>query len=236
MTERAASGPRDLWHRVSIAVLAIGLASLFAAAVLFVLNISDNVAEGNSQAETNVSFNESVAAALTPVATATIPHPTPDPSAIAAFMIPKYGVDAPIQIKGVDYNNQMESPDGPVNVAWYNFTAPPGHIGNGVYSGHVDYINYGPAVFWNVRNLVPGDEVHVRLVSGTVYRYRVIGGEAVPANPSQEQLANIVGPSETEIITLITCTGNFNYSTHEYDQRHVVRAQRILEPLTVQAR
>ena len=102
-------------------------------------------------------------------------------------------------------------------------------------SGHVDYINYGPAVFWHIRDLVVGDEVQIRLASGTVYKYRVIGDEAVPANPTQEQLAAIVGPSDKEIITMITCTGTFNYTTHEYDQRHVVRAERVLEPLTVQA-
>jgi LPXTG-site transpeptidase (sortase) family protein len=235
MTDRTSTGQASRWQRVSIAVLGVGLASLLGAAVLLVISLAGDPEKGNSQALTNVSFNESVAAALTPLATPTLVHPTPDPSAIAAFVIPKFGVDAPIQIKGIDANNQMESPDGPANVAWYDFSAAPGNIGNGVYSGHVDYINYGPAVFWHIRELSMGDEIQVRLISGTVYKYRVIGSEDISANPTQEQLASVLGQTENEIITMITCTGAFNYATHEYDQRHIVRAERVLEPLSAQA-
>jgi len=183
-----------------------------------------------------VTFNESIDAALTPLPTPTIVHPTPDPAAIAALVIPKVGVNAPIQVKGVDGNNVMESPDGPVNVAWYDFTVAPGNIGNSVYSGHVDYINYGPAVFYNIRNLAPGDPIEIRLQSGTVYTYRVLEPPRnFSANPTQEELVSIIGPSDKEVITLITCGGTFNYSTHEYDQRTIVRAERVLQPATARA-
>lgn len=236
MTDRPSPRPRDRWQRVSVAVLGVGLVSLLAAGILLVLTLTDNVGDdGKSEESTVVTFDDSIGAALTPIATPTIPHPTPDPAAIAQFVIPKYGVDAPVQVKGVDGSNTMQSPDGPTNVAWYNFTVAPGNIGNAVFSGHVDYINYGPAVFWHIRDLVPGDAIEIHLASGTVYKYRVIGTQTVSANPTQEELAGIVGQTANEIITMITCTGEFNYTTHEYDHRSVVRAERVLEPASARA-
>ena len=215
-------------------MLGFGLLSLLAAGVLIVLNLTGGIGEaGNSDGGTLVTFGGPIDAVL---ATPTITHPTPDPSAIAALMIPKFGVDAPIQIKGVDGNNEMISPDGPSNVAWYDFSAAPGNIGNSVYSGHVDYIDYGPAVFYNIRNLVAGDAIEIHLLSGTVYKYVVTTAPRnFGASPTQEELAYIVGTSEREVITLITCGGTFSAATGEYDQRTVVRAERVLAPARARA-
>lgn len=236
MTESASFRPGNRWQRISLGVLGFGLASLLAAGILLVLTLTGNIGGGNSDTGTTVTFAESIDAALTPLATPTIPHPTPDPAAIAVFVIPKYGVDAPVQIKGVDGNNTMQSPDGPTNVAWYDFSVPPGNIGNAVFSGHVDYINYGAAVFYNIKNLVAGDTVEIHLASGTVYKYAVTGPpQSVGANPTQEELAGIVGETQNEVITMITCGGTFNPSTHEYDHRTVVRAERVLEPASARA-
>jgi LPXTG-site transpeptidase (sortase) family protein len=228
--------PRDRWQRISVAVLGLGLVSLLAAGILLVLTLSGNIGDdGNGGPGTMVSFGESIEAALTPIATPTIPHPTPDVAAIAELVIPKYGIDAPVQIKGVDGNNTMQSPDGPTNVAWYTFSVAPGNIGNAVFSGHVDYINYGPAVFWHLKDLVVGDAIEIHLASGTVYKYKVTGGQSVGADPTQEELASIVGQTPQEIITMITCGGDWDPVAHEYDHRTVVRAERVLEPASARA-
>jgi hypothetical protein len=47
----------------------------------------------------------------------------------------------------------MPSPDNAWDVAWYDFSARPGAGSNAVFSGHVDYHDVGPAVFWNLRDL-----------------------------------------------------------------------------------
>src|SRR3990172_427246 len=159
------------------------------------------------------------------------PTPTalapPSEAPIARLAIPRFEVDAPVVVRGVDANGIMETPDGPEDVAWYDFTAKPGFGSNAVFSGHVDYINYGPAVFWNLKDLNPGDGIEVRLEDGTVYRYSVEQREQVYAD--EADVGKIVGPTPTEIITLITCGGTFDTSTGQYDQRVIVRAQRIYE-------
>lgn len=232
MTEYREAGSTKAWKRFALAVMAFGFVSLIAAGTLLVLTLTGSIgSKGYSGPGTTIDIGD-ISDALTPIATATPVYPTPSNAAVARIVIPKFGVDAPIQVKGVDGNNQMESPDGPVNVAWYDFTSRPGHGSNAVFSGHVDYVNYGPAVFYNIGNLVPNDVIEVRLEDGAVYSYSVVSINSVSANPSQEELASIVGPADNDIITLITCGGTFNYSTHEYDSRTIVRATRVLQPAT----
>jgi LPXTG-site transpeptidase (sortase) family protein len=130
----------------------------------------------------------------------------------------------------------MIAPDGPIDVAWYDFTSKPGFPpqqledgtfagGNAVFSGHVDYHDYGPAVFWNVGQLEQGDTIEVRLEDGTVYTYAVAEKEQIYADGAA--VGEIVGPSANEIITLITCGGTFDNVSGQYDQRVIVRAQRV---------
>ena len=135
-----------------------------------------------------------------------------------------------MQVKGVDANNVMISPDGPENVAWYDFSGKPGFGSNAVFSGHVDYIDYGPAVFWNLKDLVEGDTIEVHLTEGTVYTYAVESRWAVSAEPTQDELRTIVGPTTNDVVTLITCGGDWLPSEQQYSERTVVRARRVLDP------
>ena len=206
------------YDKVSLALLGAGAASFIALIVLVVLIAMGTFDSdgGNSVEETVTGFE------VTPVEPTVAPQPTASRAPIARMMIPELGVDAPIQVKGIDGNNVMEAPDGPENVAWYDFTRHPGLGGNAVFSGHVDYINYGPAVFANVHQLEPEDVIDVRLQDGTRYRYRVFAKEQVTAN---SDVSGIVGPTDDEIVTLITCIGSFDTSSGQYSHRLIVKAR-----------
>jgi sortase A len=119
----------------------------------------------------------------------------------------------------------MEAPNGPEDVAWYGFTALPGSGSNAVFSAHVDYHGYGPAVFADLKKLEKGDLVEVHTADGAAYRYEVTLSLSYPAEtaPSEE----IVGPTSREVITLITCAGSFDQATRRYSHRLVVRAERV---------
>jgi LPXTG-site transpeptidase (sortase) family protein len=140
-------------------------------------------------------------------------------------MIPALGVDAPVSIKSVDPNGVMQAPDGAYDVAWYSFTSPPGGGGNVVVAGHVDYAGVGPAVFYSIGSLAEGDLVQVQSAEGVVYDYRVTGSEVYYAMSAP--IGDIVAPTGVETVTMITCTGTFNPATGEYDQRIIVRAERV---------
>jgi LPXTG-site transpeptidase (sortase) family protein len=141
------------------------------------------------------------------------------------LVIPSIGVDAPVLEKGLGPDLVMEAPDDAWTVAWYGFTALPGGGGNAVLSGHVDYAGVGPAVFWDLRRLAAGDVVEVMADDGTAYRYRVtqvdvFGSTSIPMD-------QVLAQTGADMVTIITCAGTFDPATREYDQRLVVRAERV---------
>ncbi len=141
---------------------------------------------------------------------------------IARVRIATIGVDAPVVVKGLDASRRMEAPDGPDEVAWYDFTALPGQGSNIVLAGHVDFAGIGPAVFWDLWRVRVGDLVELELVDGRVLRYAVTGLETV--DEARAPVERIVGSTPTERLTLITCAGNYNPATGRYDQRLIVVA------------
>ncbi len=230
MLERMLTG----WTKLSAIAMAAGLSSLVGAAILFVLSLSgvigDDPYTGPPPAPTIVPLaREVVQIPLASPTSPAAPLPTPSTAAIAHLAIPRFDVVAPIVVLGVDGNGVMETPDGPTSVAWYEFSARPGFPaaegGNAVFSGHVDYYNYGPAVFWHLKDLERDDVIEVILADGTTYRYGVVSRQQVGA--ATADVKAIVGDTAREIITLITCGGTFNPNVGEYDQRVIVRAARI---------
>lgn len=223
------------YDRVALGLVASG-AAILAGTAVFVLLLLTGVVGGDKAPGPGTSTAFGITNfAVTPAPTST-PSAVPASDApIARLVIAKAEIDAPVVVKGVDENNVMETPDGPTDVAWYDFSAKPGFGSNAVFSGHLDYRDYGPAVFWNLNDLVAGDQVEVRLVDGTVYAYRVVSSETFSAEMAGEQVQNIVGATPREIVTLITCAGTFNSSTGQYDKRLIVRAERIMDPAAAAA-
>ena len=179
----------------------------------------------DSDLETVVGFGDISTPTPGPTPTPSAEFPPGNPAPIARLVIPDAEIDAPIVVKGVDNAGVMIAPDKAYDVAWYDFSAHPGFGGNAVFAAHVDYVNVGPAVFWNLKDLEPGDIIDIRLNDGTVYRYAVnfkqqYDSATAPVN-------EIVGATPKESVTLITCSGTFNSATHQYDKRLVVRAERI---------
>lgn len=185
-------------------------------------------AQGNSDLETVVSFGSAIETPTPgPSPTPAASYPPASESPLERLIISAAGVDAPVVVKGVDAAGVMESPDNAYDTVWYDFSAKPGYGGNAVFSGHVDYVNVGKAVFWEIKDLNPGDEIQVRLQDGTVYRYAVNFKQQYDA--ATAPVEEIVGPTPRETITLITCSGTFNKVTRQYDKRLIVRGERISE-------
>jgi hypothetical protein len=183
----------------------------------------------------------------TPQATADLTQPTADAENLQSigegdrFVIPRFEVDAPLTYRAVGTDGIMPNPDGPDDVAYYDFSAWPGKggrpgAGNPVFAGHVDSGRVAcdggtepppcTAVFWDLNNLELGDEVHI-IVGDTRYKYAVSSNEPVDAatGPWDQLVSSTAEPS----LTIITCGGDFNRETGEYDKRQVVRADFIGE-------
>jgi hypothetical protein len=140
-------------------------------------------------------------------------------------VIPRIGVDASIETRGVDENSAMENPTGPWVVAWYVFSSHPALGGNAVFAGCIDWVSVGPAVFHSLPQLGAGDVVEVHLTDGTVLRYRVTSTWQVQ-DPSGAELATVLGPTSRSSVTLIAPAGVFDPNARRYQGHLVVRAER----------
>lgn len=146
------------------------------------------------------------------------------------IIIPKAGIDAPFSYKVVPVGGQMPNPNSWDDVAFYDFVnwpgmgGLPGKGGNVVVAGHVDYINHGPAVFWDLDKLVVGDRVQVRLKDGTVVEYAIEFNKHIEADKADWEA--IVSGTADESITLITCGGEF--SAGHYTNRRIIWGRRVV--------
>jgi sortase A len=223
---------------LQILFLATGVALIAAAATLlpvFGLNpfAKDDDHQGNSDAGTATGFElrpdhlspGSLAPRATPTTSAVAVEPTPVGTRPNRLVIPRIDVDAHVVTLGMDSNGVMESPATPTDVGWYNFTAKPGEESNAVFSGHVDYHDYGPAVFWDLRNVEDGDLIEVYGDNGDVLRYEVVSSNLYPANDAP--VSEIIGPAQQDTVTIITCGGTFDSTIRQYSHRLVVRAERV---------
>jgi hypothetical protein len=179
------------------------------------------------------------------VATADLSQPTAQAENLngvsdgALFQIPRFNVNAPITYRVVGADGIMPNPESPDDVAYYDFSAWPGKggrpgAGNPVFAGHVDS-GHQPcdngatpppceAVLWDLNNLNVGDEIHL-VMDGQVYKYGVTSNEPVDATSGPWD--QIVSSTAEPTLTIITCGGDFNRDTGEYDKRQVVKAQFI---------
>jgi hypothetical protein len=178
----------------------------------------------------------------TPVATRDPNAPVPGATSGDRLVISKFGVNAPMTLKSVPPDGVMPNPNGADDVVYYDFKNHDGlggvpGFGNVVVSGHVDWGGRDgtgcknntvrppcQAVFWDIGSLRVGDQIELN-VGGRVYAYRVTSNQSVDAAGADWQ--RIVSSTQQETITLITCGGDFNPVTREYNHRQVVTGVRI---------
>jgi LPXTG-site transpeptidase (sortase) family protein len=141
-----------------------------------------------------------------------------------AIQIDKIGVAADVETRQV-VDGAMQDPTGPWIVSWYENLGTPGQGRNVVMAGHIDYWNVGPAVFYRLADLQPGDAIQVVGQDGTVFTYDVQWVKQFDA--ADAPLDQLVGDTGRDTLTLITCGGTFDYTNGHYLQRTVVRADRV---------
>jgi LPXTG-site transpeptidase (sortase) family protein len=145
-----------------------------------------------------------------------------------AITIPNAEVDAQVEQQEI-IDGVMQNPSGPYVVAWYRGTGRLGEDDNVVMAGHLDYWDVGEAVFYHVGALKEGDEIDVTGEDDEVYKYKVEWVKAYTvADLDGQSVREIVGSTESEVLTLITCGGPFDSEKGEYLERIVVRATRVV--------
>ncbi len=150
--------------------------------------------------------------------------PALDPSPPVSVAIPAIGVNSDLVDLGLNPDGTIAVPAltaGADEAAWYKYSATPGARGTSVIEGHVDTYE-GPAVFFRLGALRPGEQIDVTLADGITAVFRVTGvREYSKANfPSK----TIYGPTGYAALHLITCGGAFDYASGHYLSSTVVFA------------
>lgn len=171
-----------------------------------------------------------------PLATATVAPPptsTADPFEAAGdpirLEIPAIQVDALIESVGLTPQDAMDVPKGWMNAGWYHKGFRPGEAGNAVIAGHLDSNTGGPAVFWALNQLLPGDDVFVTYSSGLRLQFQVEGNQVYNHDAQGQIIDSIFGPSQTADLNLITCKGAWDYGNATYAERLVVFTRMVGE-------
>ena len=138
--------------------------------------------------------------------------------------IPAIGVHSVLLRLGVKPNGAMQVP--PLQrragaAGWYKYSVTPGQIGTSVIAGHVDN-DHGPAVFFRLGALRPGNTVRVHLADGVTAVFRVTGVRQYLK--SRFPARTVYRATHFAALRLITCGGAFDYATGQYLSSTVVFA------------
>lgn len=151
---------------------------------------------------------------------ATVVQPDDQPGVTPARLeIPAIGVDAPVGPQGYTEEGGMAVPDSVTEVGWFEPGTKPGRRGNAVIAGHVDG-QYGPAVFFDLKELKAGDEMYVYGKDGSTLTYTVDQVVAYPVEDSP--IRELFGPTNERSLNLITCTGPYDNQANGYTERLAV--------------
>ncbi len=143
--------------------------------------------------------------------------------------IPAIKVDASFVELGLDANNQIEVPKSYTEVGWYIHGPTPGELGPAVVLGHVDSYR-GPAVFFSLGHLEPGNMVEIERADGTTATFRVDKLERYSQNDFPTSL--VYGDINYAGLRLITCTGTYSRKDQRYNENLIVYASLVDVPAT----
>ncbi|MGY1650052.1 class F sortase [Geodermatophilus sp. SYSU D01119] len=138
--------------------------------------------------------------------------------------VPAIGVDSALVDLGLDAAGALEAPADSSLAGWYADGPVPGETGPAVVAGHVDSTE-GPAVFFRLRELAPGDEVLVDRSDGTTARFTVTRVERHPKDAFPTDA--VYGPTADAQLRLVTCGGAFDRAVRSYEDNVVVFARAV---------
>jgi len=149
------------------------------------------------------------------------------PSEPTRLRIPKLDIDTTfVPPLGLLPNGEVAVPDSDTEVGWYKHSPTPGALGPAVILGHIDSYT-GPAVFFYLGQLEPGDDVFVDRADGSTAHFKVESLE----RPRQSEFPTerVYGNIDHAGLRLITCSGIYVKGNQRYTHNLVVYARLVSE-------
>ena len=142
----------------------------------------------------------------------------------ARITVPRIGVQARVSALGLNEDGGLKVPEDPWLVGWWRGGSRPGEKGPAVLVGHKDS-RTGPAVFYGVGDLIPGDELVVDDVNGRTTAFVVteieqVGREAFPTD-------KVYGKTSSPELRILSCGGEYDEETRQYEDNVIVYARLV---------
>jgi sortase (surface protein transpeptidase) len=145
----------------------------------------------------------------------------------ASIYIPRIQVRAKIISLGLTPSGAAAVPSlaTPFLTSWYDRGPTPGQPGTAVILGHVDSARVGPAIFYNLGDLRPGDLIYVTRQDRQTAVFRVYS--AALYLKADFPTRTVYSYTSWPTLRLITCGGEFDKATGHYLGNTVVFAEYV---------
>jgi len=140
------------------------------------------------------------------------------------IQVPAIGADSTLLDLGLQADGTLEVPPDADLVGWFTGGPTPGELGPAVIVGHVDWAGT-QGVFYDLRDLQPGNEITITRADGSVAIFTVRSNEQFPKD--QFPTAAVYGNIDHAGLRLITCGGSFDPSARSYPDNIVVFADLV---------
>ncbi len=138
--------------------------------------------------------------------------------------IPDIQLDTTLSAVGLDKDGSIAVPAQYMTAGWYQDSPTPGEVGPSIIVGHLDNVK-GAAVFWRLRELVPGRIIEIDREDSTTVRFVV--DKVQQFSQGDYPVNEVYGNTAYAGLRLITCGGTFNRSSQHYDANTVVFASQV---------
>jgi len=138
--------------------------------------------------------------------------------------IPSINVRARVMSVGVTSKGNIDTPKNLNDTAWYDGSAKPNRDGQVFIDGHTSFSNNLAAAFNALPKLQKGARITIETGDGKKVNYTVVATETVTSDNVNMNKALNTPDGAKKGLTLMTCTGKFNYRTQNSSQRFIVYA------------
>lgn len=138
--------------------------------------------------------------------------------------IPSIGVNARVLSVGVNSKGNIDTPSNLNDTAWYDGSAKPGQEGQVFIDGHTSFSNSIAAAFNALPKLQAGEQITIEKGDGERINYKVTDVKTLDVSQVNMAEALSTQGDSKKGLTLMTCTGTFNYRTQTADKRLIVYA------------
>ena len=223
-----------LGHRGRLLAAAVAVVLSVAGVVLAMVAIAGQSHPGSPAASAANPARERTLASAPSPAIAPSGSPAAAPAVVGQVLarstpvrldVPRIGIrGASLVTLGLAKDRSIEVPPVGANspAGWFDGSPTPGQLGPSIILGHVDSAAAGPAIFYLLSTLRPGDTAMITRADHTVAVFQVDSVEkyAKSAFPTTQ----VFGNTDHAALRLITCGGKFDSANASYESNIVVYA------------